>query len=159
MHANIYQISPKLIAEELDQYTLTVGEGCHIDYCSPIDEQEREKAINLLLAYVLPKDMFSLLDSDTLVYKGGFEQWWKEYIDNLSAIYSKIRLNDSKSSIPFLYDVHYIIDDPLGCGEVFYLENDENGFNTSSKDFMFEVVSRLKPGDKLHIGGIIDAHF
>lgn len=79
MHSKIFQITTVKVTNEgcLTENTLTQGDSSFYDYCMEIEPDIRKQCIDILVNKILPSGMFELIDEDTLLYKGGAEQWRK----------------------------------------------------------------------------------
>ncbi len=75
MHTKVFQITETRVNKE---DTLTQGEGSFYDYCTEITPEFRKAMIVILVNEILPKDMFTLIGEDELVYSGGTEEWKAE---------------------------------------------------------------------------------
>ncbi len=73
MHSTIFQITVKQVFGNnlLNENTISQGDGTPYDYCSEIDDEERQRSIETLVNEILPKGMFELTSPNTMVYKGG----------------------------------------------------------------------------------------
>lgn len=87
MHSKIFQINTVKVTNEgrLTENTLTQGDGSFYDYCMEIEPDIRKQCIDILVNKILPSGMFEPTGEDTLLYKGGAEQWKKEYVAYIQA--------------------------------------------------------------------------
>ena len=82
MHSRIFQITTEQVEREnyLNENTLEQGDASPIDYCSEIDDDEREQNIACLVGAILPKGMFTRVGTNIIRYNGGMEQWKAETV-------------------------------------------------------------------------------
>lgn len=161
MHSKIFQITEHRVPKDkwLNEDTLAQGDNTDYDYCGEITGQERKESIAYLVNDILPKGMFTLAEDDTLIYKGGAEQWKRDYIDLIHRKADDISTDNLTDWIGPVYKLEKALKNPLDTAYRFYM--DEDGWQTyaeQSYEFMC-MVCRLKEGDTLHIGGVIDYHF
>ena len=92
MHSKIFQITTVKVTNEgrLTENTLTQGDGSFYDYCMEIEPDIRKQCIDILVNKILPSGMFELTGEDTLLYKGGAEQWKKEFVAYIQAKASEL---------------------------------------------------------------------
>ena len=88
----IFQITTVKVTNEgrLTENTLTQGDGSFYDYCMEIEPDIRKQCIDILVNKILPSGMFELTGEDTLLYKGGAEQWKKEFVAYIQAKASEL---------------------------------------------------------------------
>lgn len=159
MHAWVYQISDSPIEEIINENTLCQGEGTDYDYCAEISEDERKGAIEILWTEILPKGMFKLIGTNTLVFNGGIEEWKGQWVERIRHKVSLIDRNNVMDFIGATYKLEKEIENPLATDSMFYpCGTDEQTFAEKSVELM-RWVDRLKVGSKIYIGGIIDFHF
>ena len=114
---------------------------------------------------ILPKGMFTLVtipsedeDSDptyTLRYEGGFEEWAKQYVENIQAYAREVNVDNvlgwrSKSDALRNY-----IDNPLNTMCLFC---DTDSLNGEDSGYLMEIVKHLKVGDILYFPTILGYH-
>lgn len=159
MHAWIYQISDRPIEQMINEDTLNQGEGTDYDYCAEISEEERKEAIKRLVNGILPLDMFKQIDSETLEYVGGIDEWKCQWVQRIQ---QKAAVINSKNVMDFIgatYKLEIEMQNPLDTDAHFYLDNTaEQTFAEKSAELM-RWIDTLQVGCKIYIGGIIDFHF
>lgn len=160
MHSRIFQITKKQVERKnyLNEDTLEQGDTALIDYCSEIDDDEREENIAYLVDSVLPKGMFTRLGDNILRYNGGMEQWQKEAVAKIKeeavALTADNYFNYSEYNA-----LKKALDNPLYTAYLFYTDAEGGqSWADQSRDFMI-FVSGLEAGTLLYIGGVIDYHF
>lgn len=158
MHSKIFQITEKQVEKEnyLNENTLEQGDNVLIDYCSEIDDEEREECIAYLVENILPKGMFTRMEANVIRYNGGLEQWKEEAIANIMEKASAITADN------YFGREHYALKEavvnPLDTGYLFYTDPDGGArWAEKSQDFMC-FVNYLEAGTLLYIGGVIDYH-
>ena len=161
MHSTIFQITTQRISKDcfLNENTLPQGDNSEFDYCREISEDERKTAINNLIETILPKGMFTLLNNDTIIYKGGAAEWYAKWVNRIQEKANKITPENITDWIGASYQLEEELKNPLGVGTRFYTE--EHSFASyadQSGDFM-RIICGFKDGTKLYIGGIIDYHY
>lgn len=73
MHSYIFEITNEKL-EPKDWILPTIlDKDYSIDYCDSVDDKERIKAIKTLVTSVLPEDVFTLYDNDTIVCNRGIK--------------------------------------------------------------------------------------
>ena len=161
MHSKIFQITRKEITGTnlLNEDTISQGDGSQYDYCSEIDDEEREGAIHTLVNDILPIGMFELSSPNTMIYKGGVEEWKQACIDDIRAKAQSLTPDNIIDWIGPIYQLEKAIKDPLGTSYQFYF--DEDGFQCYAEESyeLLRFVSNLEVGTTLYIGGVIDYHF
>lgn len=160
MHSRIFQISTERVDRDnyLDENTLEQGSYDFYDYCANIGDEERKEDISDLVEYALPKGMFELTSDDTILYKGGIEQWKAEYVANVRKKAETLTV-ENMLEWSTIYYLKQAIENPLDTGYHFYLDGEGcQSFAEASFAFM-EFVCTLEPGTTLYIGGVIDYHF
>ena len=105
MHSKIFQISTVKVTDEgrLTENTLTQGDGSFYDYCMEIEPDIRKQCIDILVNRILPSGMFELTGEDTLIYKGGAEQWKKEFVAYIQAKASELTTENVQDWIGPVY--------------------------------------------------------
>jgi FKBP-type peptidyl-prolyl cis-trans isomerase (trigger factor) len=68
MHSRIFQITTEQVERKnyLNENTLEQGDASPIDYCSEIDDDEREQNIAYLVGAILPKGMFTRVGTNII---------------------------------------------------------------------------------------------
>lgn len=158
MHSNIIQISKNPIDREnwvtpSDFYEDTMH---FADYIGDTKGERDRKGVIEWMA----RD-FGLFDIDgeTLVLKGDSEidkfiHDWNECIRNLAS-----KLNDKAVDDIALFKVRKATEEThLGVCSRFYIE-DWNGYAGTFSELVEYVTKRMKQGDRLYIGAVIDYHF
>lgn len=161
MHAKVYQITKHRVDKEnyLNENTLTQGDSSDYDYCSEISEEERAESINTLVNHILPKGMFTLVGSDELVFNGGNYEWIHKWVDAIHKKSDEVTADNVTHWIGAAYQLQKVINNPLGTDSHFYLsESTTQTFAEPSAELM-RMVCKLRKGERLYIGGIIDYHF
>ena len=161
MHSTIFQITKEQVFGNnlLNEDTISQGDGTPYDYCSEIDDGERQRSIETLVNEILPKGMFELKSPSTMVYKGGIEDWKKSCIDNIQQKAQELTPDNIIDWIGPIYQLEKAIKNPLGTSYQFYL--DEEAFQCYAEESyeLLRFVSLLEEGTTLYFGGIIDYHF
>ena len=161
MHSIIFQITTKEVSGSnlLNEDTILQGDGTPYDYCSEIDEEVRRKAIHTLVYEILPKGMFELTDANTLVYKGGIEEWKRSCITDIRAKAEELTPENIIDWIGPIYQLEKALKNPLSTGYQFYF--DAEGFQCYAEESyeLLRFVDGLEVGTTLYFGGVIDYHF
>ena len=167
MHSYIFQVSTKPFNADED-YKLTEDNAVdynagRVDYAYPCEDYET--AVRHLMENILPKGMFTLVtipsedeDSDptyTLRYEGGFEEWAKQYVENIQAYAREVNVDNvlgwrSKSD-----DLRNYIDNPLNTMCLFC---DTDSLNGENSGYLMEIVKHLNVGDTLYFPTILGYH-
>ena len=160
MHGKIFQITTAKVDEDcrLTEDTIKQGDGTNYDYCSEIDDEERQECISYLVDEVLPPGMFELVSENVLRYNGGIEEWTEKFIGNIRLKMGAITSENVYKFVGPVYQLEKELKNPLHTGCQFYM--DEEGIQSyaeESYEFMC-AVSDMKPGTLLYIGGVIDYH-
>ena len=161
MHSMIFQISTKEVSGSnlLNEDTLLQGDGTPYDYCSEIDEEVRTSAIQTLVNEILPKGMFELTGANTMIYKGGIEEWKRSCIAGIRARAEELTAENITDWVGPIYQLEKALKNPLGIGNQFYL--DTEGFQCYAEESyeLLRFVDRLEVGTTIYFGGVIDYHF
>ena len=161
MHSIIFQITTKEVSGSnlLNEDTISQGDGTPYDYCSEIDEEERTRAIETLVNEILPKGMFELTGTNTMVYKGGIEEWKKACIEDIQTKAAELTPTNIIDWVGPIYQLEKALKNPLGTSYQFYF--DEEAFQCYAEESyeLLRFVDRLENGATLYFGGIIDYHF
>ena len=161
MHAKVYQITRQRVDEDniLNENTLEQGESTDYDYCSEISEEERTESINTLVNNILPKGMFTLVGSDELVFNGGTTEWIHNWVNAIHEKSEDVNVGNVTNWIGAAYQLKKVINNPLGTDSHFYRsETTTQPYGEESAELM-RMVCKLRIGERLYIGGIIDYHF
>ena len=161
MHAKVYQITKHRVDEDniLNENTLEQGESTDYDYCSEISEEERAESISTLVNDILPKGMFTLVGSDELVFNGGTTEWIHNWVNAIHEKSEDVNVGNVTHWIGAAYQLKKVINNPLGTDSHFYLsETTTQTYGEESAELM-RMVCKLRIGERLYIGGIIDYHF
>lgn len=102
--------------------------------------------------------MFELTSEDTILYKGGVEQWKKEFVANIHEKAETLTVENMLEWRP-LYNLEQAIENPLDTNYRFYLDGDGNQFFAEASFAFMEFVCGLEPDTTLHVGGVVDYHF
>lgn len=123
MHSSIFQISTQPIGKEnyIDENTFIDGDFSFYDYCANMSDEQRKEEISDLVEYKLPKGMFELTSEDTILYKGGVEQWKKEFVANIHEKAETLTVENMLEWRP-LYNLEQAIENPLDTNYRFYLD-------------------------------------
>jgi hypothetical protein len=160
MHSSIFQISTQPIGKEnyIDENTFIDGDFSFYDYCANMSDEQHKEEISDLVEYKLPKGMFELTSEDTILYKGGVEQWKKEFVANIHEKAETLTVENMLEWRP-LYNLEQAIENPLDTNYRFYLDGDGNQSFTEASFAFMEFVCGLEPDTTLHVGGVVDYHF
>lgn len=128
MHSKIFQITTVKVTNEgrLTEDTLIQGDGSFYDYCMEIEPHIRKQCIDILVNKILPSSMFELIGEDTLLYKGGAEQWKKEYVAYIHAKAGELTTENVQDWIDPVYQLEKALKNPLETSFKFYM--DEEGY-------------------------------
>ena len=142
MHSKIFQITTVKVTNEgrLTENTLTQGDGSFYDYCMEIEPDH--------------SGMFEVTGEDTLLYKGGAEQWKKEFVAYIQAKASELTTENVQDWIGPVYQLEKALKNPLETAFQFYM--DEERFTRSAEE-SYEFMRRIcemEPGTTLYIGGV-----
>ena len=161
MHAKIFQITKERVDKEntLNEYTLEVGDGSFYDYCSEISDEARVEMIECLVNELLPKDMFTLIDTDEMVYNGGADKWKVEWVKAIRDKALQITTKNVFDWIGPTYQLEQELKNPLHTYSQFYLSDDTYQSYAEQSAQLMEMVCSLPVGAHLFIGGVIDFHF
>ena len=161
MHSIIFQITTTEVSGSslLNEDTISQGDGTPYDYCSEIGEEERTRAIQTLVNEILPKGMFELTSANTMVYRGGIEEWKQSCIDDIRLKAGELTPENIIDWIGPIYQLEKAIKNPLGTSYQFYF--DEEGFQCYAEESyeLLRFVSNIEVGTTLYFGGVIDYHF
>lgn len=167
MHSYIFQVSTKPFNAD-EGYELTEDNAVdynagRVDYAYPCEDYE--KAVRHLMENILPKGMFTLVtipsedeDSDptyTLRYEGGFEEWAKQYVENIQAYAREVNVDNVLGWHSKSYDLRNYIDNPLNTMCLFC---DTDSLNGEDSGYLMEIVKHLKVGDILYFPTILGYH-
>ena len=161
MHSIIFQITTKEVSGSnlLNEDTLLQGDGTPYDYCSAINEEVRINAIQTLVKEILPKGMFEQTGANTMVYKGGIEEWKHSCIAGIRAKAEELTPENITDWVGPIYQLEKALKNPLGTGYRFYLDA-EGGQSYAEESFeLLRFVDGLEVGTTLYFGGVIDYHF
>ena len=163
MHSKIYQIAEEKIDGDnfITEQTFNFeGRDDFYDYCSDINEEERNNCIESLTKYLLPTGMFSLdtNEKDTLIYNGGVEEWKEEWVNKIHQKAQAITPENITEWIGEAYSLEKELLNPLDIGSRFVMDSYPSAVAQQSGDLKV-MICGLKPGTKLHIGGVVDFHW
>ena len=161
MHAKVYQITKRRVDKEnyLNENTLTQGDSSDYDYCSEISEEERAESIDTLVNQILPKGMFTLIGSDELVFNGGTPEWTQQWVINIHEKARDVTAKNVTNWIGAAYQLQKVVNNPLATDSHFYLSEDNTQTYGEESAELMRMVCKLRIGERLYIGGIIDYHF
>lgn len=160
MHSTIYQISTEPIAERdfLHIDNIVAGEMASISYISENNEDGRNFDIKCLVECIFPNGMFTLSDDNSLSYNGGFTVWRKSHFDNIKTLFAQLTpANVMKWNGP-IGQLKKAIANPLGTEALFVTEFYCGAGTAECSADIMDMVSKLKKGDKLYLGAILDYH-
>lgn len=163
MHSRIFQVSIQPI--EVDDYAVSSdfydNSGDFADYIGDEKEGNDRKEDIGNLADTL-KDLFTLdEDGETLTYKGetameAFKQAWADHLREEAAKVTADNILDWYSR----YGVCAICEEThLYTNYRFKIENWNGDFADAASELISYVAAKMKEGDKLYIGAVIDYHF
>ena len=162
MHSKIYQITEERIENDnfITERTFDDGHYDFYDYCAEITDEERKHAIDSLVKNLLPTGMFSLVDNenDTLVYNGGADEWKENWVKQIQLKALAITPQNVTDWIGEAYSLEKELVNPLDVGSRFVTDTFPSTDAQQSGDFM-KMISSLRPGAKLYIGGVLDFHW
>lgn len=161
MHSTVYQITRKKIdhSDFISQHSLAQGDGYYIDYCSEVSPDERQRRISVLVDSILPHDMFTVVDADTIRYEGGIDEWIGSWV---SSIHSHAALVTPENVVKYADAPFQLLNEvrnPLHVDNLFYLYEDRSSLFAERSDELIRLISTLSVGDCLHIGGVLDFRF
>ena len=161
MHSIIFQITTKELSGSkiLNEDTISQGDGFQYDYCSEIDEEERERAIQTLVNDILPKGMFELCSSNSMKYKGGVEEWKQACIDDIRTKAQSLTPDNIIDWIGPIYQLEKAIKNPLGTSYQFYFDEENIQCYAEESYELLRFISDLEVGTTLYFGGVIDYDF
>ena len=160
MHSSIFQISTKPISKEnyITEETFIGGNFSFYDYCAKMGEEERKEEISNLVTCKLPKEMFEQTSEDTILYKGGVEQWKAEFVANVRKKAEAITV-ENMLEWKSVYATEKALSNPLDTFYHFYLDDDCTNTYAETSFAFVKFVCGLEPGTMLYVGGVIDYHF
>ena len=160
MHSRIFQVSNKPI--DKDDYAIPEHfYDCHSDWADYIgetqDDNDRKSDIKALSC--LLRDMFDLDESgEALVYKGGIDAFKEEWAAAIREA-AKAVTADNVLDWHQHYDVcHACKDTHLNVSYRFSIEGWSTYANAIDELIRF-IAYKLKEGDKLYFGSVIDYHY
>ena len=158
MHGKIFQITTSKVDEDcrLTENTIEQGDGTDYDYCSEIDDEERQECISYLVDEILPTGMFELVAENVLRYNGGIEEWTEKFVSNIRLGACEITTGNAYKFVGPVYQLVKQLKNPLHTGWQFYMdEGGTQSYAEESYEFMC-AVSNKKPVTLLYIGGVND---
>lgn len=156
MYGKIFQITKNKINEDCFLTESTLEQGDFVRCENIIDENKRNFHINNLVNNVLPKNMFELVDNNTIRYLGGIETWNKEFVSEIKHKTEAITPNNIYECAGSIYRLNEFLNNPLNTCYLFYMDEDGlSSYAEQSYEFMREI-SKLEPGTLLYIGGVIN---
>ena len=161
MHAKVFQITKQRVSEDniLNENTLEQGDSSDYDYCSEISEEERRVSIDALVNQVLPQGMFTLINNDELVFNGGALKWVQQWVKNIHEKARDVTAKNVTDWIGAAYQLQKVVKNPLGTDSLFYLSEDNTQTYGEPSAELMRMVCKLKKGERLYVGGVIDFHF
>ena len=160
MHSTIFQITKKQVFGNhlLNEDTISQGDGTSYFYCSEINDEERQRSIETLVYEILPKGMFELTSANTMVYKGGIEDWKKSCIATIQQKSQELTPKNIIDWIGPVYQLEKALKNPLGTAYQFYF--DEEAFQSYAEESyeLLRFVDGLEVGTTLYFGGVIEYH-
>lgn len=161
MRSVIFQITKNQVSGKnvLNEDTIMQGEGTSYDYCSEIDNEERENNIRTLVNEVMPEGMFEFVSQNAIKYKGGAEEWKKECIKKIQDTAGELDTDNITNWVGPIYKLEKLVKNPLDVDYEFYF--DEDGVqNYAEKSYeLLRFVSTLEVGTVLYFGGVIAYRF
>lgn len=156
MHSNIIQISKNPIEKEelVNPIDFYENSSDFADYIG--DEKDEEQRQEVIEWMAEDFDGIFSLEGDHLVFNGlgDFTKRWYDYIRERTSQLKDGEVDDMK-----LYKIKTAVERThLEIYSRFYIEN-WNGYAAPMEDLVDYLKNRMKQGDKLYIGAIIDYHF
>lgn len=156
MHSNIIQISrnPIEIDEWVSPFDFYENSSDFADWIG--DEKDDEEREGTILWMSSDFGGIFTLEDDHLVFNGlgEFTKEWYEYIREYVSQLKDGEVDDMK-----LYKIKKAVERThLGIYSRFYIEN-WNGYAAPAEDLIDYLQNRMKKGDRLYIGAVIDYHF
>ena len=119
----------------------------------------RAESIDTLVNNILPKGMFTLVGTDELVFNGGTTEWIHNWVNAIHEKSEDVNVGNVTHWVGAAYQLKKVINNPLGTDSHFYLsETTTQTYGEESAELM-RMVCKLRIGERLYIGGIIDYHF
>ena len=161
MHAKVFQITKARVDKDdiLDENTLTQGDGSWYDYCQNVSKEYRTELIDYLVNTILPKGMFTLVDSDEMVYNGGADEWKAKWVKAIHDKAMEVTIDNVLDWIGPTYQLEKELKNPLHTDHHFYLSEDSCQSYAEPSAELMEMVCGLPVGTHLYFGGVIDFHF
>lgn len=156
MHCYIYQIGTEPFAEggTLNPENVYEGNGIFLSYTYGLDAEERDEAIENLVANVLPKGMFTLNADNNLIYNGGFKIWRKSYFDEIMFATKRLTPANVMDEYGEMQVLNGAITNPLNTASLFECGN---GIVVRSIKLM-RMIEKLDKGDILYVGSVLGYH-
>ncbi len=160
MHSTIFQIATEVIDKEnfIDENIFAQGDYSFYDYCGEISDDDRKSVIKSLVNNLLPSGMFTLSGDDYLVYEGGINEWKEQWVARIHERAEAVSVSNITEGISAVYLLEKELKNPLDIGSRFCLESYPTSYAEESAE-LIKVICRLKPGDKLYVGGVLDYHW
>lgn len=152
MHNVIFQVSATPIEKEDMLNESTIANWQYENFADYVGNVERTEE------QFKKFDRFPNLfkhDGDTLIYQGegNIRQLWLDDIKQKYSALNKFSLIEDMTT----YKLSLAIDEPFTSNR--FLINNWDDNILQSGEFLKFVISELKKGDKLYIGGILDFHY
>lgn len=158
MHSKIFQVSLTPIEKEDFRGTDDFYENysSFADYISKnIEGEDRDITIDHLA------NKFSAIftrQGDALVYNGKVKNFVRKWYAHIKKCARELSLTKMQDSISL-----HRIKDAVDCTHLdtsirFYIE-DWNGWAGPAKDLIDFIINKMKKGDKLYVGGVVDYHY
>lgn len=153
-----YEISKEPIEE--DDYL--TEDSCYdyldkynFDYCKDADCDDRLSDIEHFPA-IFPKGMFTKVGENSFRYNGGLEKWKVSYCIKLKALAADLSTEGVLKDTT-LYRIKSLIENPLGDYMFYFGESFPSLYRGDS--VMRLLISNLKVGDIIYIGGVVYFHY
>lgn len=161
-HSKIFQVSEAPIDNDDYKCSLDYYDN-HQEFADWIgdevkDEEERKKYIEWLVKEL--DGTFSMGENDTLVFNGKkplnkFLEAWANKLQELAKSITK----DTITSSPALSDLRNVVSGTHKNSDYRFDIESWTGYAAPLCEFIDFIANRLKKGDKVYIGAIIDFHY
>ncbi len=160
MHSSIYQVSIQPI--EVDDYAkpdyFYDNSNDFADYIGEEWTGDNRKEDIKWLAHTL-SDLFDLDETgEILVYKGGMDVFKEKWTAAIHKAAEEVTDDNVLESMPRWYAKNVCEKTHLYSDYRFSIEN-WNDYPNPLDELIEYVADKMKPGDKLYIGAVIDFHF
>lgn len=158
MHSYIIQLDLEPIENSHLVHEEDFYEVPGIDYSCALIGRYRQEAFRHILEWHLPKGLFiGNEDGDelSLIYQGGIAKWKKERYEAVKKELQKFTSKNILDSV-VLHGIKEKLFQALG--DIKFVIEGWSGFEPIDSTEFMEFISTLQPGQKLHIGQILDYH-